>query len=168
MERGHIEMALRGGRIMKRITINRAALIKGEPCYLVDGALMRGFECRGVVFVKAEGGKAWVEFHGDDDRFAEGGRVVESAEAIEQSLFNFFPAGELARLDDSLKFGAVNRGRVMQGRTAVTAYVRGGAVLCPALRFEGVVRSVTVVPPILAPAEPLNSWVETDGLAEFL
>lgn len=154
---------------MKRITFDRAAMVAGEPCCVVDGEHIRGFDCRGVVFIKAEGGHAWMEFHGDDANFRAGGHVFQ-AEGWDKVLFNLLPAGQLDRLatDPSLHIGAVNRGNVARGVTACTVYNSLGGALVPSVRFEGLVSSAVVVPPILTRPEPLNVWIETADLVEVL
>lgn len=173
---------------MLRITIDRPAMLAGDPCFQVadhgpHGAgpitqrlPLSGFECRGVVIVKAEGGHSWIEHHGDDDWLAEGGLAIGPTDELEQvPVFNWFPAGQLDRLDadETLTFVAVHRNRVLAGRTpAVTVYGHTGRLLLArmveAVRLEGVVRSVTVGPPIQGPGEPLNVWLETHGAVEIL
>jgi hypothetical protein len=166
---------------MKKIFISRDKLVKGEYCYKIEDYdrdknlvgepyFIKGFECKGIVFIKSEGTHAWVEFHGDDEDFKEGGKFFKPTDEREKVMFNFFPKGQVKRLkeDETLKFGAVNRHRVLAGNpAAVTFYSAEGAALMPELRFEGVVRSVTITPPVLGDPEPLNSWIETNGLVEY-
>lgn len=168
---------------MLRIHFDRKLLSAGEPCVEVEpvnngrgsinhlSGVWNGFTfTRGVLFVKAEGGHAWMEFHGEDEWLTEGGRLLTPTRDVESRFLNLFPDGELSRLadDSALKYVAVNRGRVLAGNSAcVTVYTGEGSMLVPEARLEGYVRSCIVVPPILGSREPLNVWLETTWKVDF-
>ena len=132
--------------------------------------IIKGFECRGVVFIKSENGDAWIEFHSDNDNFKEGGNFFKAEGQNEKVMFNYLPGGQKQRLslDKTLKFGAVNKHRVrINSSTAVTGYTYEGGALCKEMRMEGVIRSAIMIPAILGPNEPLNAWIETHDIVEY-
>lgn len=155
-----------------KITISKARLFADLPAWNVDGVWWDGFtSLRGVVFVCAEDGQAWIEHHGDLVDLVQGGHVIGPGDGDHERMrFNLFPAGQRQRLDDdpALIFAAVNRAKVAAGRTAVTAFQERAQILCPRLRLEGPTYSTTVKPPIRTRPEPLNFWVETRERMEVL
>ena len=166
-----------------RIEIDVAFMRAGDPCFRSqrldrEGApvgepfVWQGFDSvRGVVFVKAEAGRSWIEHHGDYEDLMEGGLVYSpTTDARERVLFNLLAEGHLARLaaDLTLTIVGVNKGRVAKSQTAVTAYTHQGGALVPSLRMEGLVRSAVNKPPIVGSKEPLNAWLETRNGVEFL
>lgn len=155
--------------LRQRIEIDVPRLRAGEPCFSVGSEWWSGFETSwGATFVKAEGGNAWVEYHGEWDNIHEGGRTVQQDLPSHmtdrcQVGWNIFPLSEAANLSRSKGLWAVgvNKARVKAGKVAVTAYsAPGRQVLCPFIRLDGIVRSVVVNPPLVGSPEPLNAWLE--------
>ena len=151
------------------ITFDRNKLLAGEPCVRIDGKkYWSGFETtRGVIFLKAGDGKAWIEFHGEPEWIKEGGVVLEKQEGPDVTFgFNLWSAGALERLRDNpeLVYGAVNRPRILAGKSsAVTVYRSSppwglSAMLLPEVRFEFEVRSVLAW---YGDPHPLTIWIET-------
>jgi hypothetical protein len=153
-----------------KITFSKDRLFAGKPYCYVNGDWWDGFHSvRGVVFVKVGPKGAWIEHHGDvPDLIPGGGEIVDSGER-EQWGFNYWISGMKERLFEhpTLWYGAVNKGRIRQGRSAITAYNQDREILTDFLRFEGEVWSATIKPPAQGHPEPLNWWIETSGLVEF-
>lgn len=163
-----------------RITINRKAMVNSEPCWevrdVINGqvgdrpTLMASWGTRkGFVIVRATGGKAWMEYHGqDDDLVPDDGLVIKPANLIDRPRvqFNYLPGCQLERLKTTpgLVFGGVNKVNIRNFRTGATIYAWRdfglAGMLVPAYRFDGRVQSVTMVPPVVGRPEPLNAWIQ--------
>ena len=152
------------------ITFSKARLFDGLPWCHVNGQWWDGFtSCRGVVFVKVDGLKSWVEHHGDVVDLAPGGMVIDHHGPNSLEGWNLWAGDSFKRSMgvDGLWLGSVNKGRIHMGRSGVTAYTNGKQILTDQLRFEGEVWSTRLERPVTTSPEPLNWWIETQGRVEY-
>lgn len=155
---------------LTKISFSKSRLFEGKPYCKVGNEWWDGFHSsRGVIFVKVENRKTWVEHHGDVADLSDGGGVIKPTGDLEKLGFNLMVGGLKQRLLDhpTLWYGAINKHRVQRGVPAITVYNQHDSVLTDYLRFEGEVWTATVKDPITTHPEPLNFWIETDGRVEF-
>jgi hypothetical protein len=158
--------------VLVKITLDKEAMLASEDCWLVDGNRVSGWQTgRGVVFVKAENGHAWCEFHGDGDQIWPGGYISNPGLGMEPTGANVFytPYIDAMLSDPTLTYGAVNFQAVhAKLPQAVTIHRTFGRFLnsqrCAWARFEGGVQSVTIRGAI--DPRPLNAWIATNGHVE--
>jgi len=152
------------------ITFSKARLFDGLPWCHVNGQWWDGFTSyRGVVFVKVDGLKSWLEHHGDLHDLEPGGMVITHEGNNKLHGWNLWPGNSFERAASipKLWLGSVNKSRIRMGRPAVTVYGDGKQILTDQLRFEGEVWSTRLERPVITSPEPLNWWIETTGRVEY-
>ena len=152
------------------INFSKERLFDGLPWCYVNGKWWDGFTSfKGIVFIKVDAKKCWVEHHGDVTDLEPGG--LTSGYDGEHKLhgWNLFAGDSFDRCSKipNLWVGSVNKFRVAMGKPGITVYGDGKQILTDLLRFEGEVWTTRLQVPVTTSPEPLNWWLETVGRVEY-